>query len=192
MRRARPSPAAPGWPRPDLDLPAYPVAAGRVQLPSPADLLALWRRSHRALRVVGRRLDDPGAVAALPALGNLRDRQRTPGRASPSPVVPALALRALAWRQCAVERDEFEPHSSHEGGALPLPHCGGGSGWGLLSACRIVERAPTRRYAPASPASGRGAASPSARPVPVITPQLRTGMLQRFHARRAMLPCRNR
>ena len=46
-----------------------------------------------------------------------------------------------------------------EGGALPLPRLRGRVGAGALASRRIVERAPTRRYAPASPASGRGAAS---------------------------------
>ena len=63
-------------PRADLDLPAHAVAAGRLQLPPSADLLGLWRRGDRALRAVGRRMDDAGAAVALPALGHLGDRQR--------------------------------------------------------------------------------------------------------------------
>src|SRR4051812_10810892 len=38
-------PAAQCGTRADLDLPAYAVAAGRLQLPAPADLLGIWRRS---------------------------------------------------------------------------------------------------------------------------------------------------
>src|SRR5450631_1960091 len=71
--------------RDDLALPAYAVAAGRLQLPPPANLFGLWRRGDRALRAVGRRLDDAGTAAALPTLGHKRNRQRaadqTAGRA---------------------------------------------------------------------------------------------------------------
>ena len=37
-------------------------------------MLGLWRRGHRPVRAVGRRLDDAGAIAALPAVGHIRYR----------------------------------------------------------------------------------------------------------------------
>src|SRR5207253_9322780 len=55
--------------RADLALPSHAVAAGRLQLPPPADLLGLRRRGDRTFRAVGWRLDDAGAAAALSALG---------------------------------------------------------------------------------------------------------------------------
>src|SRR5690348_7596555 len=66
------APAAPGRARRDLGLSPHALTAGRLQLPSPADLLGLWRRSDRSLRAVGRRLDDIGAVAPLPPLRHQR------------------------------------------------------------------------------------------------------------------------
>src|SRR6202521_5645436 len=89
--------------RDDLALPAHAVAAGRLQLPSPADLFGLWRRGDRALRAVGRRMDDPGAAAALPALGHLGDRQCAADQTAGRAMVFAVALRAVARGQRAIE-----------------------------------------------------------------------------------------
>src|SRR4051794_12068837 len=69
LRRHGATPAAQCGARLDLDLPAHPVAAGRLQLSTFADLLGLWRRGHRALRAVGRWMVDAGTAASLPALG---------------------------------------------------------------------------------------------------------------------------
>ena len=103
LRRRGATPAAQCGPRHDLDLPAHAVTAGRLQLPSSADLFGLWRRSDRAFRPLGRRMDDAGAAIALPALGYLWNRQRaadkTPGRA----MVYAVAVRTLARGQRAVK-----------------------------------------------------------------------------------------
>src|ERR1700710_1090900 len=44
----------------DLDLSAYAVAAGRLQLPAPADMFGLWRRGDRTFRIMGRGLGDAG------------------------------------------------------------------------------------------------------------------------------------
>src|ERR1700710_2161429 len=88
--------------RADLAVPAHAVTAGRIQLPPSADLLGLWRRGHRALRTVGRRLDDAGAAAALPALGHLGHRQRAADQTGRRALVSAMALRALARRQRAL------------------------------------------------------------------------------------------
>src|SRR5580692_4545483 len=74
----------------DLGLSAYPFTAGRLQLPPPADLLGLWRRGDRALRTVGRRMDDAGAAVALSALGHLRDRQCSVDKARWRAMVSAL------------------------------------------------------------------------------------------------------
>ena len=50
---------------------------------------------------------------------------------------------------------------NHNGGALPLPLAGEGRGGGVSTIdTPDAERAPTRRFAPTSPASGRGKASP--------------------------------
>src|SRR6267143_2397558 len=89
--------------RDDLALPAYAVAAGRLQLPSPADLFGLWRRGDRALRAVGRRMDDPGAAVALPALGHVGNRQRAADQTAGRAMVSAVAFRAVARGQRAIE-----------------------------------------------------------------------------------------
>ena len=86
----------------DLDLPSHIVAAGRLQLPASSDLLGLRRRGHRTLRSMGRRLDDASAAVALPALGYRRDRQRSADSATGRTMVLAVALWALARRQCAL------------------------------------------------------------------------------------------
>src|ERR1700722_11471216 len=75
------------------------VAAGGVQLPPPADLLAICRRGVRAPRPLGRRLDDARPPAALPAIRHLRPRLRAQGTATRRTLVPAVALRPLARHQ---------------------------------------------------------------------------------------------
>ena len=89
--------------RDDLALPAHAVAAGRLQLPSPADLLGLWRRGDRAFRAVGRRMDDAGAAIALPALGYLGYRQRAADKTAGRTMVHAMAVRAMARCQRTVK-----------------------------------------------------------------------------------------
>src|SRR5260370_22148155 len=76
LRRRGATPAAQCGARDDLDLPAHAVAAGRLQLPSSADLFGLWRRGDRTFRTLSRRLDYLGAAVALPAFAYLGDRQR--------------------------------------------------------------------------------------------------------------------
>ena len=94
-----PSSAAQCRARADLDLPAYAVATGRLQLPASTDLLGVWRRSDRALRPVGRRMDDAGADPPLSALGHIRHRQCSTDQAAGCAMVSAVTLRALALRQ---------------------------------------------------------------------------------------------
>ena len=103
LRRRGATPAAQCGARDDLDLPAHAVAAGRLQLPSSADMLGLWRRGDRAFRAVGRRVDDLGAAIALPALGYLGDRQRAADKTAGRTMVFAVAVRAMARRQRAIE-----------------------------------------------------------------------------------------
>jgi hypothetical protein len=91
----------------DLDLPAHAVAAGRVQLPPSADLLGLWRRGDRTVRVVGRRLDDPRAAIALPTLGHVRNRQRAANATARGAMVSAMAVRALARCQRTIKPAAF-------------------------------------------------------------------------------------
>jgi hypothetical protein len=114
LRRIGATPAAQCGPRRNLDLPAHAVAAGRLQLPSSADLFGLWRRSDRAFRPVGRRMDDAGAAIALPALGYLGNRQRAADTTGGRAMVYAVAVRTLARGQRAVkqkpERDAFWLH----------------------------------------------------------------------------------
>src|ERR1700759_4284924 len=99
----RPTPAAArSRPRADLAVPAYAVAAGRLQLPAPADLLGLWRRGDRALRPVGRRMDDAGTALALSSLWHVGHRQCADGGAAWGALVSALALRSLARGQRAI------------------------------------------------------------------------------------------
>lgn len=85
----------------DLDVSAYPFAAGRIQLPPRSDLLGLWRRGALAFRIMGGRMDDAGASATLPTLGHVRDRQRDDGITAESTLVSAVALRALARHERA-------------------------------------------------------------------------------------------
>src|SRR6202171_1446835 len=94
-----PAPAAQCRPRADLDLPAHDVAAGRIQLPASADLFGLWRRGDRTFRIVGRRMDDAGAIAALPALGHLRHRQCAADPTAGRAMVPSVEIWTLARRQ---------------------------------------------------------------------------------------------
>src|SRR5271167_3591560 len=102
LRRYGAAPAAQRGPCDDLDIPAHAVAAGRLQLPSSADLFGLWRRSDRAFRPVGRRMDDAGAAIALPALGDLGNRQRAPDKTRGRTMVCTVAVRTLARGQRAV------------------------------------------------------------------------------------------
>src|ERR1700679_3777058 len=102
LRRHGATPAAQYGSCDDLDLPAHAVAAGRLRLPSSADLFGLWRRSDRAFRPVGRRMDDAGAAIALPALGYLGNRQRAADKTPGCAMVFAVAVRTLARGQRAV------------------------------------------------------------------------------------------
>src|ERR1700692_3653442 len=97
------APAAQGRACDDLDLPAHAVAAGRVQLPSSADLLGLWRRGDRAFRPVGRRVEYAGAAAALPALGHFGNRQRAADQTAGCAMVSAVAVWTLARCQCVIK-----------------------------------------------------------------------------------------
>jgi tRNA(Glu) U13 pseudouridine synthase TruD len=99
--------------RADLDLSAHAVAAGRLQLPTPADLLGVWRRSDRAFRPVGRRLDDAGADPALPTLGHIRHRQCAAHHTAGCAMVSAVALWTLARRQRPLIRISLHELSSH-------------------------------------------------------------------------------
>jgi hypothetical protein len=102
LRGGGAAPAAQRRARHDLDLSAHPVAAGRLQLPPFADLLGLWRRGDRAFRAVGRRLDDAGAAVTLPAMGHIGNRQRAADKAAGRTMVFAVAVRAMARRQRAL------------------------------------------------------------------------------------------
>src|SRR5258708_4875373 len=103
LRRCFSATAAQCRTRDDLALPAHAVAAGRLQLPPSADLLGLRRRGDRALRTVGRRMDDPGAAVALPALGHFRNRQRAADETAGRAMVSAVAVWTMARGQRAVE-----------------------------------------------------------------------------------------
>src|SRR5262245_8349882 len=73
-------------------------------MPPSADLLALRRGSHRALRLVGRRLDDIGAAVTLPAFRTLGPRLHARAPLAERTLVSPLALRALAGDQRAARR----------------------------------------------------------------------------------------
>ena len=161
-----PSSAAQRRARADLDLPAHAVAAGRLQLPASADLLGLWRRSDRTVRIVGRRMDDAGADAALPALGHIRHRQcaaRTAGRAMVSAVAlwtlarrqrPVNAKRAASLRSAALSPEEKSalaarsrqkpPAAAADAAPRPVGRGGGGGGG---SADDVASARPSRRRA---------------------------------------------
>jgi hypothetical protein len=102
LLRRRPASAAQRRTRDDLGLSAHAVAAGRLQLQASANLFGLCRRGDRALRAMGRRLDDTSTAAALPALGYIRNRQRTADKTPGRAMVPALAVRAVARCQRAI------------------------------------------------------------------------------------------
>ena len=97
--RGRASPSTQIRSRADLALPPYTLAAGRLQLPAPSDLLRLRRRGDRTFRALGRWLDDARAPASLQSVRHVGHRQRAPRRAARGTLVFALALRALARRQ---------------------------------------------------------------------------------------------
>ncbi len=98
--RGRHSKAAPQYRQgDDCGLPLHAIAIDRISLPARADMLGLRGRSDWNFRTLGRRMDDPGAAAALPALGNIRDRQCSGSAAAAWAVVHAMALRSLARRQ---------------------------------------------------------------------------------------------
>ncbi len=94
VRSIAPRPSA-RRPRTDQGLSLHALAAGRLSLPPPADLLGIRRRGARPLRPVGRRVDDARAPRALPALGHLGHRPCARGSAARRALVRALALRAL-------------------------------------------------------------------------------------------------
>jgi hypothetical protein len=102
LRGGGAAPAAQRRARHDLDLSAHAVAAGRLQLPPPADLFGLCRRGDRAFWTVGRWVDDAGAAVTLPALGHPRNRQRAADEAAGRAMVSAVAVRAMARRQRAL------------------------------------------------------------------------------------------
>src|SRR5678815_5593002 len=94
VRPVAPCPAALRT-RPDQGLSLHPLAAGRLSLPPPADLLGIRRRGARPLRPVGRLVDDARATPPLPALRHLRHRPRAGDGAAGRTLVHALALWAL-------------------------------------------------------------------------------------------------
>lgn len=98
LHRVYPAAAAQRRAWADLDLPAQPVASRRIQLPTSADMLGLRRRGDRAFRSLGRRMDDARALAALPTLGDFRNRQRAADKTIRCTLVFAVAVRALAGR----------------------------------------------------------------------------------------------
>ena len=85
---------APRRPRPGQGLSLHALAAGRLPLPPPADLLRICRRGARPLRPVGRRVDDArahrcaasrGARPASTACPRPRRRARTGTRPGATP-----------------------------------------------------------------------------------------------------------
>src|SRR5439155_1911924 len=113
--------------RVDLDLPAHPVASGWLQLSALADLLGLCRRGDRAVWAVGRRMDDLGATAALPALGYIGDRHRAHHKAAGRAMVSAVAIRPMARRQCALKKRNAHCAGNwqHHSGIDLIPRWGG-------------------------------------------------------------------
>jgi hypothetical protein len=75
------------------------VAAHRLPLSPPSDLLAVCRRSDRAPRLLGRRLDDPRTLVALPPIWHLRPGLCGKSTAAGRTLVFAVALRPLARNQ---------------------------------------------------------------------------------------------
>src|SRR5918992_464187 len=80
------------------------VASYWAPLPASAGVLGLCRGGFWSIRTLGRRVDDLGACAALPALGDIGPRFCPPRAASRCAMVAALALRHLARDQCRAAR----------------------------------------------------------------------------------------
>src|SRR5579871_3809938 len=111
--------AAPTGARVDLALSAYPLSAGRIQLPSFADLLGLCGRSDRSLWTMGRWMDGAGAAVALSAVGNLGNRQRPADAAFRRAMVSAVAVWTLARRQRSlIWAHPFASHSARHDAIL--------------------------------------------------------------------------
>ena len=160
LRRRDAAPASQCRARVDLDLPAYPLAAGWLQLPALADLFGLCRRGDRALWAVGRRMDDLGATVALPALGDIRDRQRAAHKTAGCAMVSAVAIWPMARRQYAL-KNPLHPFEAS-------------------SQCAVLSRASSARtignlwaeWTPAGEAGGDAAELPEAEIPPMERRQL--------------------
>src|SRR5262249_28737486 len=93
-----------------------------LPLPASADLLGLCRRSDRALRALGWRLDDARAALPLSSVGDVWARPCARIAAARIALVSALALRFLAagqYRSVAGRRRG----GSHEQLNQSLPRC---------------------------------------------------------------------
>src|SRR6476660_3528249 len=99
----------PRRPRAGEDLPLHALAAGRLPLPPPSDLLGIRRRGARPLRPLGRLVDDAGTALALSPMGHLRHRPRARNGAAGRALVRALALRALVLASARRLSDLLEP-----------------------------------------------------------------------------------
>src|SRR5688572_30687944 len=86
-------------PRAGESLSLHAVAADRVPLPLPADLLRLRRPGARTPWALGRRLDDSGKALALPPMGKFGTRLCAECPAAGRALVSAMALRPLARNQ---------------------------------------------------------------------------------------------
>ena len=85
------------------------------------------------------------------------------GRGAQAPCPPYLNVHKAGGHASALptlrilKRDEIRFECSNEGAALPLPLAAEGWGGGVsASENPFVEKTLTRRFAPTSPASGRG------------------------------------
>jgi hypothetical protein len=160
LRRSDAAPASQCRARIDLDLPAHPLAAGWLQLSALADLFGLCRRGDRALWAVGRRMDDLGAAAALPALGDVGDRQRAAHKTAGRAMVSAVAIWPMAWCQYALKNPLHPFEASSQCAVLP---------W-AFSAQTIGNL--WAEWTPAGEAGGDAAELPEAEIRPMGRPQL--------------------
>src|ERR1043165_573686 len=95
QRRESAARSPPRRPRACKDLSLHPVAAGRLPLPTSADLLRVRRRGARPLWAMGRFMDDSRPPPSLPSLGHIGDRPCARDGPGGRALVRALALRSL-------------------------------------------------------------------------------------------------
>src|SRR5690242_18755577 len=82
-------------PSPRSRVSLFDLSADRADLPPSSHLLGLWRGGNRALRSVGRRMDDARTHLPLPPVRDVGIRRCPGAPAGSCPLVRAVALRTV-------------------------------------------------------------------------------------------------